>query len=490
MKKIYYLLLSLATISLTGCNDWLDVSPRSQIEGDALFKTEEGFKQALNGVYIKLGQSGLYGDQASCYIPETLAQMWTIPSKNSNLAMYSLGNYDFTESSTESTISNTFKEYYNAIAQLNDILANLKTNKDGVNFEYNNDKLIEGEILGLRAFLHLEVLRFWGPIPEKATDSESTIPYVTEVTNDVSKLRSKSWNEVITALEKDLNESEDILKVYDPMTYADVDSLNSLQSYSYFVGQGTMPKDEWQMLRKGRFNYYATLGTKARFYHWIGNKEQAVKYAQLIVDEQKFSLCTESTVKGSLTMYPEHLFGVENVNLLDIIQTKYASSNAIYTQKKTSVESCYESSLHTNDIRYTNSRYWKEVSYNGITVNTFFKFIGSDNVESDKRVPLIRLAEMYLILIEDLPLTEAKTYFTTYRTARGLSSSIDESSMATEDDRLARLEKEYRKEFYGEGQTFFFYKKHNYTTLTWPKTFNVPANGYVIPKPKGMSNFE
>ena len=84
MKKIYYLLLSLATISLSGCNDWLDVSPRSQIEGDKLFKTEEGFKQALNGVYIKLGQSSLYGEQTSMYIPETLAQMWTIPSINSN----------------------------------------------------------------------------------------------------------------------------------------------------------------------------------------------------------------------------------------------------------------------------------------------------------------------------------------------------------------------------------------------------------------------
>ena len=486
MKKIYYLLLSLATISLSGCNDWLDVSPRSQIEGDKLFKTEEGFKQALNGVYIKLGQSSLYGEQTSMYIPETLAQMWTIPSMNSNLAMYSLGNYDFTENSTESTISNTFKEYYNAIAQLNDILAHLKENKGGVNFEYNNDKLIEGEILGLRAFLHLDILRFWGPIPEKAINDEGTIPYVTEITNDVSKLRSKSWNEVIAALENDLNESENILKIYDPIAYADLDSLN----ITNYVGQGTMPKDEWQMMRKGRFNYYAALGTKARFYHWIGNKDLAVKYAKLVVDENKIPLCTESTIQKSLTMYPEHLFDIENINLLDIIKDKYASSIAIYTQNKSNVESCYESTIHTNDIRYTNSRYWGEKKYNEITVNTFYKFIGNDNIKSDKRIPLLRTAEMYLVLIEDLPLEEAKTYFTTYRTARGLSSSIDEPSMASDEDRLDRLEKEYRKEFFGEGQTFFFYKKHNYSALTWPKTFNIPENGYVIPKPDGMSNFE
>ena len=362
----------------------------------------------------------------------------------------------------------------------------LKENKGGVNFEYNNDKLIEGEILGLRAFLHLDILRFWGPIPEKAINDESTIPYVTEITNDVSKLRSKSWNEVIAALENDLNESENILKIYDPIAYADLDSLD----ITNFVGQGTMPKDEWQMMRKGRFNYYAALGTKARFYHWIGNKDLAVKYAKLVVDENKIPLCTESTIQKSLTMYPEHLFDIENINLLDIIKDKYASSIAIYTQNKSNVESCYESTIHTNDIRYTNSRYWGEKKYNEITVNTFYKFIGNDNIQSDKRIPLLRTAEMYLVLIEDLPLEEAKTYFTTYRTARGLSSSIDEPSMASDEDRLDRLEKEYRKEFFGEGQTFFFYKKHNYSALTWPKTFNIPENGYVIPKPDGMSNFE
>lgn len=485
MRKLYYLLLCLAGLSFTSCNDWLDVNPRSQIEADALFQTEEGFKQALNGVYIKMGQAPLYGNNASMYIPETMAQMWKIPSRSVNLAMYSLGNFDFTESDTEKTLSTTFEEYYNAIAQLNDILAHLKSNKD-VRFEYNNDKLIEGEILGLRAFLHLDVLRFWGPVPATATDGESAIPYVTEVTNDVSKLRSKTWKEVTTLLEQDLNEAEKILEVYDPMAYADIDSLHNL----IFLGKGTMPKDEWQMLRKGRFNYYATLGTKARFHHWVGNKEQAVHYAQAVIDKDGIPLCTESNMSASLIMYPENLFGIENVNLLDIIQEKYASKDAIYTQTKTNIEKCYESDIHPNDIRFTNNRYWSEVSYNGITVNTFYKYVGNNSTNLDKRIPLLRMAEMYLILIEDLPLPEASPYFTTYRTARGLSSSIDESSMATDNARLARLETEYRKEFFGEGQMFFFYKKHNYPRLTWPKTFTVPTNGYVIPKPKGLSNFE
>lgn len=488
MKKIYYLLSICVILSFTSCNDWLDVNPRSQIKSDVLFETEEGYKQALNGVYIKLGQSSMYGENMSMYIPETLAQMWKAQTSYNNLTMYSLMNYNFTESGTENILSTTFKEYYNAIAQLNDILTNLRANTS-VKFQYNNDKIIEGEILGLRAFLHLEVLRFWGPIPNTATNETDAIPYVTEITNDVSKLRSKTWSDVIAYLEKDLNDAEDILKIYDPMTYANVDSLNNLD-YASLAGIGSMPKDEWQMLRKGRFNYYAVLGTKARFYHWIGDTNKAIDYALKIINDNKIPLCTESTVSESLTMYPEHLFGIENVNLLDIIQKKYSSFNAIYTQTKYIVDNAFESTIHGNDIRYINNRYWREEMFSGVAVNVFYKYVGNDKIESDKRIPLLRMAEIYLILIEDLPLSEAKPYFISYRNSRGLSSSIDDISMSTEENRLLRLEKEYRKEFYGEGQMFFFYKKHNYSQFTWPQYFNVPTNGYVIPKPKGLTNFE
>ncbi|MFR1242256.1 MAG: hypothetical protein ACLSDJ_14240, partial [Butyricimonas faecihominis] len=88
-------------------------------------------------------------------------------------------------------------------------------------------------------------------------------------------------------------------------------------------------------------------------------------------------------------------------------------------------------------------------------------------------VPLLRLAEMYLILVEDSPLSEAPTYFKTYRVARNLDISID-NSLVTEQDVINRLEKEYRKEFFGEGQMWFFYKKHNFTRVTWHKNKTIP----------------
>ena len=59
MKKIHILLL-VAMLGLTACNNWLDVEPKTSIPADKQFSSESGFKDALTGVYIKLGSATLY----------------------------------------------------------------------------------------------------------------------------------------------------------------------------------------------------------------------------------------------------------------------------------------------------------------------------------------------------------------------------------------------------------------------------------------------
>ena len=52
MKKLINktIILSLF-VALTGCNDWLDVSPKADMKAEDLFGTEAGFRDALVGVY-------------------------------------------------------------------------------------------------------------------------------------------------------------------------------------------------------------------------------------------------------------------------------------------------------------------------------------------------------------------------------------------------------------------------------------------------------
>jgi hypothetical protein len=459
-----------------------------------LFSTEDGYKHALTGAYILVAQSQLYGKNASMYIPEALSRHWTLPLETAT-ELTRLSNFDYTNSGVESLFSSLWLGYYKVIVQLNNILSNIETTE--VAFSHGNDKLIKGEALGLRAFLHFEVLRLFGPVPGDAQSGDIAIPYVTEMTKDPSALVSISYAKVLELIEKDLNAAETLLNA-DPIRHVSNRLLNDPDL------AGDKPEDAWQLYRQSRFNYYAVLGAKARFYHWTGNKGQAVEYARQVVEAEnesdgspKFPLTTENTFNNtyekSMVMWGEHLFGIQNPDLQSIIYSLFKESketNATLTQNAAQLNTAYEIGVNSSDIRRP-ARYWVEKTYSsGAKLYHFLKYSGTDEIPTDNRVPLLRVAEMYLILIEDLPLGEAATYFSTYRTARSLDISVEAPSMASEDARSARLEKEYRKEFYGEGQMFFFYKKHKFTSYNWPSVIAVPADGYVIPKPKDQIKFE
>jgi hypothetical protein len=489
MKRRYLILLMSVVLVLNACNDWLDVSPRSEIRERELFLSEDGYKHALTGAYILIAQAELYGKNASMYIPEALCRHWAVAEVNSEL--YQISNYEHTASSVESAISRLWLNYYKVIAQLNNILENIENSN--VKFNYNNGKLIKGEALGLRAFLHLELLRLFGPVPSAAQSGDITIPYVTELTKDPNKLLSLAYSKVLELIEDDLDAAEKLLEEIDPLVHNTNKSLNGTYSD---LGEN-YPKDAWQKFRQSRFNYYAVLGTKARFYHWIGNKAQAVEYAKKVIEAKdsdespKFTLADEAYFNGAdrnMVMYCEHLLGAPNSDLQSIIGPLFKDKYATLTQTQNDISIAYETSVNPNDVRRP-SRYWVYKSEYK-SAYFFLKYSGSDEIQTNDRIPLLRLAEIYLILIEDSPLEEAKPYFNAYRIARSMDASIEEPSTIDEDALLSRLEKEYRKEFYGEGQMFFFYKKHNYEQFTWPSVFTVPANGYIIPKPKDQIKFE
>jgi hypothetical protein len=497
MKSKYLIILIISTLfTFNSCNDWLDVSPRSEIKETVLLLSESGYKNALNGAYIMMASSDLYSKNTTMYLPEVLSRTWTIPTTTTDV-MNRLANFDYTNSNVESLISTVWLNYFKVIAQLNNILKNFETTD--ISFSYNNDKFIKGEALGLRAFLHLDILRYFGPVPdENINSSELAIPYVTEMTKDPNKLVSVSYSEVLANIEKDLNEAERLLE-NDPVTLHTNTNLNNPARKQIYP---ELPDDTWQYYRQVRFNYYAVLATKARFYHWTGKKEQAVTYAKKVIEAvntngtPKFPLATEasytSSNDGPLTMFSEQIFGIHNPDLQSIVNPLFATSTSTFTQTTAYLSTGFERTINVNDVRYGTNRYWETRSYAGLAagVNHFRKYTGTDLIPTANLVPLIRMAEMYFIVIENVSPAEALPYFSTFRIARAMDASIEAPSMADETTVRSRLEKEYRKDFFGEGQMFFFYKKHKYEQFIWPTNITVLPDVYVIPKPKGQISFE
>ncbi len=71
--KLSYILVMLGALCAS-CSDFLDVQPSDRISEGQNFSTVAGFKQALNGIYIDLNASELYGRTLSVVLP--LCQDW------------------------------------------------------------------------------------------------------------------------------------------------------------------------------------------------------------------------------------------------------------------------------------------------------------------------------------------------------------------------------------------------------------------------------
>lgn len=491
-KRLIYII---ALIACMGCNDWLDVKPRTEMKEEVMFQTEDGFKEALIGAYIQLASEDLYGKNTSMYFTDLVGNVF-YPEQSTAKVEYNVTKWQYENAEVEALIEKIWKAYYRCIVHLNDILGHIDAAE--AIFSYGNYELIKGEALGLRGFLHLELLRLFGPIPDETANAKAAIPYAEVMSKDPRQFQTLTYRQVCEKIIRDLNAAEELLK-NDPIVHSEASYLNMPNHYIWNGDyKENKPQDEWQYYRQVRFNYYAVKGTKARFYHWMGDRENALEYAKEVIEAEKFRLTNErdytdaySDFKANLVMLSEHLFGVDVPKLQDIVRPLFKDEQALLQMYYPSyyLAPVYEN--NNNDVRYKpgESRYW--------TVTTsyppkcyFKKYTGNDKIETSNRVPLLRLAEMYLIMIEDSKPGMADNYWHDYILARGLPESLQET-LTSETTVLSRAEKEYLKEFIGEGQMFFFYKKHKAEKMTSSTTVKVSDMAiYEIPRPQSQTVFD
>jgi hypothetical protein len=471
------------------CSDWLDVQPVLEMKKEKMFETEDGFKSVLTGVYIRLVSSSLYGNNTTMIVPELLAHHWTT---STNTFEDHLSLFDYENTSVKNRFSTIWQQYYQAITNLNSLLEEIDLHKTV--FVNGNYELIKGEALGLRGFLHFELLRLWGDAPADIRLSESAIPYVKKVTKNANELRSLPYREVFDYILEDLNVAEELLK-NDPVIYCSMGILNApgrTEGYEEY----NRPDDEFHYYRQNRFNYYAVKAIKARYYLWLGNTTLARQYAEEVINAlnvdgdkgRKFTLGeTVHANAGNLTFTTEHIFSLYSSNASSLITPLFVNTQGGYTQNIDYLRNAYEASdvIGINDIRFVNNRLWEQraVSGLGYNYNYFKKYVNTDGRTAKDVIPVIRLSELYFIAVE----CGNTALFNAYRNARLLN--IDITGLSEEELRK-RMEKEYRKEFYGEGQMFFFYKRLKYENYEWPLPYAVPVAKYKIPQPDEQILFE
>ena len=466
-----FLLLS-AAVTLVSCDDWLDVRPKSEILADNHFETESGFKDQLTGVYTAMTETSMYGRSLSFGLMSVLSQDYDLKSESSY--RYA-AEYNYEETNTKNMIDNIWSSTYSCIANLNIMLQYI--DNDPNIFTDNNYKMYKGEILGLRAFLHLEMLRIFSPSP-KANGGAMAIPYVTKYDKVVTT--QKTVNQTLDLIINDLLDAEELLKDSDPMPNKEV----------YYTTR-------WA--RRYYFNYYAVVGTLARAYMYKGDTENALKYAEMIVEEgedpsdSNFSWTHYTTMNSQHEYEVNRLFSGECLFYLnvkdfnDIVKYHFtsSSSNNTFTPSETKADQIYEKTSKGlgNDYRML-----KNFAYDGAD-KYLWKYHQYENSVCANIVPVLRKSEAYYIaaeILKDSDPARAVELLNLVREARNLSLYPLPETL-TADEIQEEVRKEYRKEFLAEGQMFFYYKRVNADRIEGAGVG--AANVYVLPMPDNEIEF-
>ena len=456
-KNIYILLMGLVT--LTSCEKWLDVAPNTDVPAKELFTTENGFTSTLAGLYITMTEDKTYGKNLSFGLMEQLAQMYDkLPDGTSDRT--SVYIYDRETSgayNTKGLLAEIWQAQYHTIANANNLLKWWNLNAATVLTDPTTRRMIRGEALALRAFLHFDLLRGWGPMDYAGNDETrdmKCIPYRTVADN--SKQPLLPAKDIVRLIITDLQEARECM------------------SYEKEMDLSTQTDD-----RQYRFNYHAINALLARVYSYAGVKDSAAVYAQMVIEESGLSL--QNGNYNDPILSTEVIFGLSMHELKDNLSAYFAYGEKINTKYYldiSTLNSIYESvGSESEDMRAQGSAFHRN---NELLYAISLKYIDNDN----EVIPLIRLPEMYYIACESSGNSaKAASYVNTVRNKRGISKAKD-VQCDTGEQRLAALNKEYLKEFYGEGQYFWFLKTHGITgALSHQSEVMLVEENFLFPLP-------
>lgn len=463
----------LCLLSLESCHDWLDVKPRSEIEADDNYKSEQGFMDGLTGVYMLMADNSLYGKELTYGFVDALAQYYTgITSATQNY--YYATKYNFTESSVESSATSIWSGLYNAIANDNMLISELDK-ADSTHFTGNNYHYLRGEAYGLRAFLHFDLLRLFAPSYQVNPDAKS-IPYVTETAAQITPL--SSVRDILTKVQDDLAIAESELKI-DPVLQGEISDDNTqLGRHRYY-----------------KFNYYAVKLLQARAYLYAGDYDKANAAAQEVINQNVFvwtpsaERSTTDDLRKNYVGSEELVFSLFRNDLATQYTNTFNANNGTYMSDYGWSTIFEEDKYQQADYRYL---YQTEVQ-SGNRFDTKIKQSTSNTSLYGNRIPLMRISEAYYIAAEcalhNGNKEAAVNYLNTVRNNRGLRENLDTN--LSDEDVSQEIQKEYTKEFISEGQLFFYYKRLNIQQVpvqgAWRTTYVTPQ--YVLPMPDDEIEF-
>lgn len=477
MKKIYISLACLSVMTaFSSCNDFLDVRPKGEQVENELFETAKGFEDAIYGVYGSMASNSVYGKDMVWGVPEILGQNFNCTS----LEGEALAKYNYKDENVRLTMLSIWTEAYKTIGYANNVLQNLEK-KDPESMDFYD--LYKGEMLGVRAMMHFDLLRLFAPTDQ----SKQGIPYVTSYSFSVKPI--VTVGEAYKSIVKDLTDAEALLAKNDESNIMSYPRLN--ENY-----------DKFQNYRETHLNVWAVRALLARVYWYFGDNAKAAEYACKVVDSGRFPLVDVTEVQSAIAgvLSPkETVFGIYSRNYLEVSRSylyNYMSyhsydpyDNASGVNRLLPWQALYKLDIdptvqdfRVNQFRSQNAnaaRSLKLVDYLTLDSNTG----SSARPELISGVSLINISEMYIIAADALLSSnapKAAEYFNAETKSRGLTPK-DASELTAE-----MIYNEFHKETYCLGQHWFNMKRLGRDIQSNLESRIIPGSDeiYVIPIPE------
>lgn len=495
MKRIYrtiVLLGAMATLG-TSCSDWLNVYPSDQIKEEFLFETGDGYRAALNGIYRKMASWNIYGSNLKWGLIDAWGQVYNMSlaaNDGGGHAMKRIEELKFADQVLTPSTDQMWSDAWNVVANCNELAQQAEV-ADSILF-YNGEmerKMILGEAIGLRAYIQFDLLRVYAPSPAMNPGDRTFIPYVNVYPAYVNNRETVSY--CLEQIIKDLKRAQELLLKVD-------EKANWRDRFEETKNDENM----FRLSRGYRLNYYAVTAELARVYLYAGMPEEAYEQADIIIQQSSlFAALTGSKAldamrDGNIKMYNDIIFALysrkDQIEWDRLINHKYDTEDEYEDSSFLGIDSYMAEERYGEDLKTD----WR-ICYQMEKKNYYedfrtlkyyqqpasYKYAKINNV----MVPMFRMSEVYYIAAEAIykkDLNKAKEYLKTVKKGRGVNANLDD---LTEEQFMNALVNDAQREFLGEGQTLFMFKRLKRTIVGWEKEVLPTEENMVLPLPESES---
>ena len=241
MKKTLYIIALSLGVTLSSCNEFLELTPESEYSVSGAYKTQNDFTQAIAGVYSV--QQGLFNSNAS-WLRALIARSDDIDAN----VQYIDGMAQFTDNATTNWVGTTWNDHYEMINLSNLILARIDAG------EFNDPKVkeyIRGEAHMFRGYAYWTLGWAFGGVP--LLDKSLSIA-------EVKKVKRSTQDETFAFAAADYAKAAELLP------------------------------ESWGGANMGRVTKYAAQGMLARLYMFQGKFAQAKPLLASVINSGKYKL--------------------------------------------------------------------------------------------------------------------------------------------------------------------------------------------------------